>query len=310
MYNGDHSRKQTLVDYGFRLPSALENRPMKWEEFEKQIPQAIYCSATPGDYELEKVNHHVVEQVIRPTGLLDPIIEVKPTRGQVDDICLALDERIQRKEKVLITTLTVRMSEDLTSYLKERGYQVAYIHHETNTIERSQIIHDLRIGKYDAIVGINLLREGLDIPEVSLICILDADKEGFLRSQRSLIQIIGRAARNANGHVYMYGDTITDSMQAAIDETNRRRAIQEAYNQAHGITPRTVIKNVGEVIRGKETQEMASQYIRKKAKMSKQDTASLIVNLEAEMKEAAASLNFERAAELRDMVLELKAEIA
>lgn len=310
MYNGDHSRKQTLVDYGFRLPSALENRPMKWDEFEAMIPQVIYCSATPGDYELEKVHNHVVEQIIRPTGLLDPVVEVRPTKGQIDDICIALDERIQKKEKVLITTLTVHMSEDLTSYLKERGYQVAYIHHETNTIERSQIIHDLRIGKYDVVVGINLLREGLDIPEVSLICILDADKEGFLRSKRSLIQIIGRAARNANGHVYMYGDTITDSMKEAMEETNRRRYIQETYNKEHHIVPKTVQKSIGDVIRGKETQEMAGRYIRKKAKMSKQDTATLITHLEAEMKEAAANLNFERAAELRDMVLELKAESA
>ena len=251
-----------------------------------------------------------MEQIIRPTGLLDPVVEVRPTKGQIDDICIALDERIQKKEKVLITTLTVHMSEDLTSYLKERGYQVAYIHHETNTIERSQIIHDLRIGKYDVVVGINLLREGLDIPEVSLICILDADKEGFLRSKRSLIQIIGRAARNANGHVYMYGDTITDSMKEAIEETNRRRYIQETYNKEHHIVPKTVQKSIGDVIRGKETQEMASRYIRKKAKMSKQDTATLITHLEAEMKEAAANLNFERAAELRDMVLELKAESA
>lgn len=306
MYHGDYSRKQNLVDYGFRLPSALENRPMKWEEFEAMIPQAIYCSATPGDYELEKVNHEVVEQVIRPTGLLDPVVEVRPTKGQVDDICEALDQRIALKEKVLIVTLTVRMSEDLTAYLKERGYAVAYIHHETNTIERSQIIHDLRAGKYDVVIGINLLREGLDIPEVSLICILDADKEGFLRSRRSLIQIIGRAARNAHGQVYMYGDIITDSMKVAIEETNRRRSIQQAYNEENGITPRTVIKHVDEVIHGKETQEMAAKYVRKKAKLSKQDTATLIANLEAEMLEAAKALNFERAAELRDMVADLR----
>lgn len=308
MYNGDRQRKETLVEYGFRLPSALDNRPMKFDEFEGMINQVIYCSATPGDYELEKVDHHVVEQIIRPTGLLDPKITVKPTKGQVDDICEALDQRIARNERVLITTLTVRMAEDLTDYLKERGYKIAYLHHETKTLERSQVIHDLRTGKVDAIVGINLLREGLDIPEVSLVCILDADKEGFLRSQRSLIQTIGRAARNKHGEVYMYGDVMTDSMKAAIDETNRRRSIQEAYNKAHGITPHTVKKPIEEVIHGKETKEYAARYIKKKTKLAKKDKDKLIEDMQKEMREAAASLDFERAAELRDMIFELQAE--
>lgn len=308
MYNGDRQRKETLVEYGFRLPSALDNRPMKFDEFEGMINQVIYCSATPGDYELEKVHHHVVEQIIRPTGLLDPKITVKPTKGQVDDICEALDQRIARNERVLITTLTVRMAEDLTDYLKERGYKIAYLHHETKTLERSQVIHDLRIGKVDAIVGINLLREGLDIPEVSLVCILDADKEGFLRSERSLIQTIGRAARNEHGEVYMYGDVMTDSMKKAIDETNRRRRIQEEYNREHGITPHTVKKPIEEVIHGKETKEYAAKYIKKKAKLARKDKNKLIEDMQKEMKEAAASLDFERAAELRDMIFELQSE--
>ncbi|MBR2066702.1 MAG: UvrB/UvrC motif-containing protein, partial [Solobacterium sp.] len=308
MYNGDRKRKETLVEYGFRLPSALDNRPMKYDEFEGMVNQVVYCSATPGDYELEEVNHDVVEQVIRPTGLLDPLITVKPTKGQIDDICEALDERIAKGERVLITTLTVRMAEDLSEYLKERGYHIAYLHHETKTLERTEIIRELRLGKVDAIVGINLLREGLDIPEVSLICILDADKEGFLRSQRSLIQTIGRAARNEHGEVYMYGDVITDSMQKAIDETNRRRKIQEAYNQEHGIIPHTVKKNIEEAIRGKETRAMAEKYRSRKKKLSKKDYDKLISELELEMKEAAKTLNFERAAELRDMVFELKSE--
>ncbi len=308
MYNGDHQRKQVLVDYGFRLPSALDNRPMKFEEFEGMINQAIYCSATPGDYELDKTNGEVVEQIIRPTGLLDPKITVKPTEGQIDDICEQVDARIKKNERVLITTLTVRMAEDLTAYLKERDYKVMYLHHETKTLERIEVIRDLRLGKIDVIVGINLLREGLDIPEVSLVCILDADKEGFLRSERSLIQTIGRAARNANGEVYMYGDTITDSMRKAIDETNRRRTIQEAYNKEHGIVPKTISKPVEEAIHGKETKEMATKYLKKKTKMSKQDKATMIAGIEAEMKEAAKALDFERAAELRDMLFELKAE--
>ena len=308
MYNGDRARKTILVDYGFRLPSALDNRPMTFDEFEGMINQVVYCSATPGEYELEKVDHQVVEQIIRPTGLLDPLITVKPTKGQIDDIAESLTERIKRKERVLITTLTVRMAEDLTEYLQERGFHIAYLHHETKTLERTQVIQDLRVGKVDAIVGINLLREGLDIPEVSLVCILDADKEGFLRSQRSLIQTIGRAARNAHGEVYMYADVMTDSMKYAIEETNRRRKIQEEYNTAHGITPHTVVKKVDEVIRGKETKQMAAKYMLKKNKTSKKDKAALLENMRAEMKDAAAHLDFERAAELRDMIYELQSE--
>lgn len=308
MYNGDRQRKTVLVDYGFRLPSALDNRPMTFDEFEGMMNQVIYCSATPGEYELEQVDHKVTEQIIRPTGLLDPKITVKPTKGQIDDISEALQERIKRNERVLITTLTVRMAEDLTEYLQERGFKIAYLHHETKTLERTQVIQDLRTGKVDAIVGINLLREGLDIPEVSLVCILDADKEGFLRSQRSLIQTIGRAARNENGEVYMYADVMTDSMKFAIDETNRRRAIQEKYNEEHGITPHTVVKKVDEVIRGKETKEMAAKYMLKKNKRSKKDKETLILNMREEMKDAASHLDFERAAELRDMIFELESE--
>ncbi|MBR2595552.1 MAG: excinuclease ABC subunit UvrB, partial [Solobacterium sp.] len=295
MYNGDRQRKEVLVQYGFRLPSALDNRPMRFDEFEGMINQVIYCSATPGDYELDHVHHEVVEQIIRPTGLLDPLIKVKPTRGQIDDICDQLDARIKVGERVLITTLTVRMAEDLTDYLKERSYKVAYLHHETKTLERSQIIRDLRLGKVDVIVGINLLREGLDIPEVSLVCILDADKEGFLRSERSLIQTIGRAARNAHGEVHMYADVITDSMRRAIDETNRRRAIQQAYNEEHGIIPQTVIKPVEDAIRGKETKEMAAKYLKKKAKLSKHEKEKMLAGMEQEMREAARLLDFERA---------------
>ena len=308
MYNGDRQRKSVLVEYGFRLPSALDNRPMTFDEFEGMVNQVVYCSATPGEYELEKVDHHVTEQIIRPTGLLDPLITVKPTKGQIDDISEALQERIKRKERVLITTLTVRMAEDLTQYLQERGFHIAYLHHETKTLERTQVIQDLRVGKVDAIVGINLLREGLDIPEVSLVCILDADKEGFLRSQRSLIQTIGRAARNEHGEVYMYADTITDSMRIAIEETERRRKIQEAYNTEHGITPYTVVKKVDEVIHGKETKEMAAKYMLKKNKTSKKDKVALLENMRNEMKDAAAHLDFERAAELRDMIYELQSE--
>lgn len=306
MYNGDRQRKEVLVEYGFRLPSALDNRPMTFDEFNSMTNQVVYCSATPGDYELDEVDHHVVEQVIRPTGLLDPIITVKPTKGQIDDICEALKARIEKNERVLITTLTVRMAEDLTEYLMERGFKIAYLHHETKTLERTQIIQDLRTGKVDAIVGINLLREGLDIPECSLVCILDADKEGFLRSQRSLIQTIGRAARNAHGEVYMYADVMTDSMKFAIDETKRRRTIQEAYNKEHGITPKTIVKRVDEVIRGKETKEMAAKYMKRKNKMSKKDKTALVEDLRKQMKEAASVLNFERAAELRDMIAEIE----
>ena len=298
MYNGDRMRKQTLVDYGFRLPSALDNRPLKFEEFEEKINQAIYVSATPGDYELEKTNNKFVEQIIRPTGLLDPIIEVRKSEGQIDDIISEINDRIKKNERVLITTLTIRMSEELTNYLKEMNIKVAYLHSEIKTLERLKIIHDLRSGVYDCIVGINLLREGLDIPEVSLICILDADKQGFLRSTRSLIQTIGRAARNENGKVIMYADTYSDSMNEAITETQRRRAIQEEYNKVHGITPKTIIKDIKEVV----TNEVTG----KKNKLSKKEKALQIEQIEKEMREAAAAMDFERAMELRDIYFELK----
>ena len=298
MYNGDRMRKQTLVDYGFRLPSALDNRPLKFEEFEEKINQAIYVSATPGDYELEKTNNKFVEQIIRPTGLLDPIIEVRKSEGQIDDIISEINDRIKKNEIVLITTLKIRMSEELTNYLKEMNIKVAYLHSEVKTLERLKIIHDLRSGVYDCIVGINLLREGLDIPEVSLICILDADKQGFLRSTRSLIQTIGRAARNQNGKVIMYADTYSDSMNEAITETQRRRAIQEEYNKVHGITPKTIIKDIKEVV----TNEVTG----KKPKLSKKEKALQIEQIEKEMREAAAAMDFERAMELRDIYFELK----
>lgn len=305
MFNGDRARKQTLVDYGFRLPSALDNRPLTFSEFENKAPQNIYVSATPGDYELEKTDNHVVEQIIRPTGLLDPVVEVRPTEGQIDDLVDEIKSRIAKNERTLITTLTVRMAEDLTEYLKNLDIKVAWLHHEVKTIERTEIINDLRRGKYDVLVGINLLREGLDIPEVSLITILDADKEGFLRSKRSLIQIIGRAARNADGKVIMYGDSITESMKYAIDETARRRKIQMEYNEKLGIVPKTIIKPVREVVRSKETKEMADKY-HKRRKLGKKDMTKFIQNLEIEMKEAAKNLEFERAAELRDMIAELR----
>ena len=308
MYNGDRSRKETLVEYGFRLPSALDNRPLRFEEFESVINQAIYVSATPGDYELEKVNHHFVEQIIRPTGLLDPIIEVRPIEGQIDDIISEINERIQLNERVLITTLTKRMAEDLTDYLKEVGLKVAYLHSDTKTLERTEILRDLRLGKYDVLIGINLLREGLDLPEVSLVCILDADKEGFLRSRRSLIQTIGRAARNASGKVIMYADNVTDSMKEAIDETNRRREIQNRYNQEHGITPKTIIKEIRDAIHGMENTDTAVDLIKKGKKSGKKATATLIKELEAEMKAAAKVLDFEKAMELRDIIMELKGE--
>ena len=298
MYNGDRMRKQTLVDYGFRLPSALDNRPLRFEEFEAKINQAIYVSATPGDYELEKTNNKFVEQIIRPTGLLDPIIEVRKSEGQIDDIINEINDRIKKNERVLITTLTIRMSEELTNYLKEMNIKVAYLHSEVKTLERLKIIHDLRSGVYDCIVGINLLREGLDIPEVSLICILDADKQGFLRSTRSLIQTIGRAARNENGKVIMYADTYSDSMNEAITETQRRRAIQEEYNKVHGITPKTIIKDIKEVV----TNEVTG----KKPKLSKKERVLQIEQIEKEMREAAAAMDFERAMELRDIYFELK----
>lgn len=305
MYNGDRARKQVLVDYGFRLPSALDNRPLKFDEFEGLIHNAIFVSATPGDYELEKTNNEVVEQIIRPTGLLDPVVEVRPIEGQIDDLVDEIRDRIDRGERTLITTLTVRMAEDLTSHLKNLDLKVAWLHHEVTTIERTEIIHDLRLGKYDVLVGINLLREGLDIPEVSLIAILDADKEGFLRSRRSLIQIIGRAARNADGKVIMYADRITQSMQEAIDETNRRRNIQIEYNEAHNIVPKTIIKPIHDVVRSKETKEMTEKFLKKK-KMSAKDKEKMIENLEREMKEAARTLDFERAASLRDILFEMK----
>ena len=301
MYNGDRARKQTLVDYGFRLPSALDNRPLKFEEFEKKINQVIYVSATPGDYELEKVNNKVIEQVIRPTGLLDPTIEIKPTLGQIDDIIEQIRIRKEKNERVLITTLTIRMSEELTNYLKEVNIKVAYLHSEIKTLERLKIIHDLRAGIYDCVVGINLLREGIDIPEVSLICILDANKQGFLRSERSLIQTIGRCARNSEGHVIMYADTISEAMENAIKETKRRREIQEEYNKDHGIIPKTISKEIKEVVSNNIEDKKNND------KMSKKDKTILISDIEREMKEAAKNLDFERAMELRDILFELKA---
>ncbi|MBE6116145.1 MAG: excinuclease ABC subunit UvrB [Erysipelotrichaceae bacterium] len=307
MYNGDRSRKETLVEYGFRLPSALDNRPLRFNEFESLINQVIFVSATPGNYELEKVDNHVIEQIIRPTGLLDPKIEVRKTKGQIDDLIYEISERVKKNERTLVTTLTVRMAEELTRYLQGQGFNVAYLHHETKTLERTEIIRDLRKGKYDVLVGINLLREGLDIPEVSLIAILDADKEGFLRSERSLIQTIGRAARNADGTVIMYGDNITDSMQKAIDETNRRRTIQEKFNAEHGIVPTTIRKEIREAIHSRETHEMAMKYMSKKLRKNAREQEELIKRLEKEMREAARILDFERAAELRDMIMELKA---
>lgn len=309
MYNGDKARKQVLVDFGFRLPSALDNRPLTFDEFEKHIKQIVFVSATPGPYELEHTPE-VVEQIIRPTGLLDPTIDVRPIEGQIDDLIAEIHERVQRNERVLITTLTKKMSEDLTDYLKEIGIKVQYLHSEVKTLERIEIIRELRLGKYDVLVGINLLREGLDIPEVSLVAILDADKEGFLRSERSLIQIIGRAARNSNGHVIMYADRITNSMEAAISETKRRRQIQEEYNLKHGITPKTIQKEIRDAIRATIAAEDQEEYKPQAAfgKMTKKEREKLIVKLEREMKEEAKYLNFERATELRDLIFELKAE--
>lgn len=301
MYNGDRARKMNLVDYGFRLPSALDNRPLKYDEFEKKTNQVIYVSATPGDLELEHTNNQFVEQIIRPTGLLDPTIEVRKTEGQIDDLVGEIKDRIEKNERVLVTTLTIRMSEELTNYLKDLDIKVAYLHSEIKTLERMQIIHDLRVGKYDVIVGINLLREGIDIPEVSLIAILDADKEGFLRSTRSLIQTIGRCARNASGHVIMYADKITDSMQEAISETARRRGIQEKYNAEHGIIPQTINKEIRDVISNVDTNKS-----KKTKKLSKKDQALLMENIEEQMREAAKNLDFERAMELRDILFEMK----
>ena len=299
MYNGDRQRKQTLVDYGFRLPSALDNRPLTFAEFESHINQAIYVSATPGDYELEKTHGKYTEQIIRPTGLLDPIIEVRPSVGQIDDIIGEIRDRISKNERVLITTLTIRMSEELTNYLKELNIKVAYLHSEIKTLERLKIIQDLRLGTYDCVVGINLLREGLDIPEVSLICILDADKQGFLRSGRSLIQTIGRCARNENGKVIMYADTISVAMDEAIKETKRRREIQEAYNKERGIIPKTIVKEIKEIV----TNEVVKSD---KKKVSKKEKEKMLVTLEEEMREAASKMDFERAIELRNIIYEMK----
>ena len=302
MYNGDRARKQTLVDYGFRLPSALDNRPLQFDEFEKKLNQVIFVSATPGDYEMEHSNIKV-DQIIRPTGLLDPTVEVRKTEGQIDDLVGEINDRISKNERVLITTLTIRMAEELTSYLKSLNIKVAYLHSEVKTLDRLKTIRELRLGTYDCIVGINLLREGLDIPEVSLIAILDADKEGFLRSHRSLIQTIGRCARNAKGHVIMYGDTITDSMKLAMDETARRREIQEAYNKEHGIVPKTIIKEIREVI----SNTIDVKEDKKNKKEQQVVTKEMIYNIEKEMKKAAKELDFERAMELRDILFELKA---
>ena len=300
MYNGDRARKQVLVDYGFRLPSAMDNRPLKFEEFEQKLNQVIYVSATPGDYEREK-SKNIIEQIIRPTGLLDPIIEVRKSKNQIDDLVNEINLCKEKNERVLITTLTIRMAEELTDYLKKIDIKVAYLHSEVHTLDRLKIIRDLRLGKYDVLVGINLLREGLDIPEVSLIAILDADKQGFLRSTRSLIQTIGRAARNANGKVIMYADTISDSMKEAIDETKRRRTIQEAYNEKNGITPKTIIKEIREVItNNKEEKDVNIE------KMPKKEKSLLMQKIEEEMKDAASKLDFERATELRDILFELK----
>lgn len=301
MYNGDRARKMNLVDYGFRLPSALDNRPLKFEEFTKKLNDVIYVSATPGDYEMERVNNKVVEQIIRPTGLLDPLIEVRPTKNQIDNLVEEINKQIEKNERTLITTLTIRMAEELTNYLKSLDIKVAYLHSEVKTLERLKIIRDLRLGKYDVVVGINLLREGIDIPEVSLIAIMDADKQGFLRSTRSLIQTIGRAARNSSGRVIMYADIISDSMNEAITETERRRNIQEKYNKEHGIIPKTIIKDIPEVI-SNETEKKAE----KESKLSKKEKLDLIDSLTKEMKSAASNLDFERAMELRDIIFDLE----
>ena len=307
MYNGDRSRKETLVEYGFRLPSALDNRPLNFEEFEAIMPQVICTSATPGDYELNHTDNEIAEQIIRPTGLLDPKVEVRPTRGQIDDILFELNQRIKKNERSMIVTLTVKMAEDLTQYLKERGSKVVHLHHEVKTLERSEIIYQLRKGKYDVLVGINLLREGLDIPEVSLVAILDADKEGFLRSTRSLIQVIGRASRNSGGKVIMYADTMTDSMNNAITETNRRRGIQEKYNEENGIVPKTIIKEIRAPIHN--TDDQISEMVKLSKHGTRSQLTAKIKELEKEMRSAAKEFDFEKAAELRDIILEMKAEL-
>ncbi|WP_040729571.1 excinuclease ABC subunit UvrB [Paenibacillus dendritiformis] len=308
MYNGDRARKEVLVEHGFRLPSALDNRPLRFEEFESKVPQAIYVSATPGPYELEHCPT-MIQQIIRPTGLLDPVVEVRPTKGQIDDLLEEIRLRLKKDERVLVTTLTKKMAEDLTDYLKEIGIKVRYLHSDVKTLERMMLLRDLRLGVYDVLIGINLLREGLDLPEVSLVAILDADKEGFLRAERSLIQTIGRAARNAEGHVIMYADKMTESMDKAIKETERRRTIQMAYNEKHGITPQTIRKKIREVIEATKTAESKTGYDVSASvdKMSKKDRQSVIQRLEKEMKDAAKNLQFERAAELRDALMELRA---
>jgi len=304
MYKGDRSRKTTLVDFGFRLPSALDNRPLNFEEFEQKLRQVIYVSATPGEYELTH-SDQVVEQIIRPTGLIDPRVEVRPSKGQIDDLIAEIKKRIADNQRTLVTTLTIRMSEDLTDYLKDIGIKVAYLHSKIKSLERIEIIRELRQGVYDVVVGINLLREGLDLPEVSLIAILDADKEGFLRSERSLIQTIGRAARNLDGTVLMYADRITDSMQKAIDETNRRREIQVAHNKANNITPKTIIKPIPDSI--KITTENGD--LKEPSTLNAQEKEIMIKNLDKEMKQAAKELDFERAAMLRDLMMELKGNL-
>lgn len=307
MYEGDRSRKQNLVDFGFRLPSALDNRPLKFPEFEKLIKQTIYVSATPGPYEMEKTGGEVVEQIIRPTGLLDPLIDVRPVENQIDDLIENIHQIIDKNERVLVTTLTKRMAEDLTDYLSENGIKVKYLHSDIKTIERSEIIRDLRLGKFDVLVGINLLREGLDLPEVSLIAILDADKEGFLRSETSLIQTIGRAARNSKGHVIMYADKITRSMKKAIDETERRRKIQTEFNEKHGITPTTIKKNIAEIIQVTKSTENVEEV---KEEFSQEQIENIIINLETEMYKAAEELDFEKAAQIRDQIAKMKREFA
>ncbi len=304
MYNGDRARKEKLVDYGFRLPSAMDNRPLKFNEFEDKINQVIYISATPGDYELEKTDKKIIEQIIRPTGLLDPIVEVKKPEGQIDDLIKEINKRIKNNERTLITTLTIRMAEELTNYLKNIDIKVTYLHSEIKTLERIKIIRDLRLGKYDVLVGINLLREGLDIPEVSLIAILDADKQGFLRSSRSLIQTIGRCARNVNGHVIMYADTISDSMRIAINETERRRKIQFEYNQKQGIIPKTIKKKIREII----SNEIEIKDQKNDSVYNQKEKAKIIKQIDNEMKEAANNLDFEKAIELRNILIELKTE--
>jgi excinuclease ABC subunit B len=306
MYNGDRARKDMLVNYGFRLPSALDNRPLRREELESHIHQIVYVSATPGDYEMEKTDT-IVEQIIRPTGLLDPEVEVRPSMGQIDDLLGEINARAEKNERVFVTTLTKKMAEDLTDYFKEMGVKVKYMHSDIKTLERTEIIRDLRLGVFDVLVGINLLREGIDVPEVSLVAILDADKEGFLRNERGLIQTIGRAARNSNGKVIMYGDTMTHSMEKAISETSRRREIQMAYNEEHGIVPKTIVKEIRDLIAITKKNEAGEIEEIHAEEMTKKERKQLIAKLEKEMQAAAAALDFEAAATLRDMVLEIRA---